>query len=109
MFGLFVICVTVIFGIEGSGFVLSMKRKIWRWCYRGMPYRDTFSLRPFDCVLCATFWAGAIYLTIIGWSWSRLLALVLLSWNADIIYSIIRLVRDTVTILMNRVYDRIDR
>lgn len=109
MFSLFVICITAIFIVEGSGFVLSMKRKIWRWVYGGIPYSDTFSLRPFDCVLCATWWAGVIYLTIVGWSWSRLLCLAIVAWNADIIYAAIRMVRDLITLIINKVYDRIDR
>lgn len=105
MLGLLVTVITVIFIVNGSGFVEAMKRKLWRWFYGSVPYDPEFSLRPFDCALCATFWAGVIYVSIIGWSWYRLLGVILLSWNADIIHSAICLCRDLVTTLINRIYE----
>lgn len=47
-----------------SGFIDVLKEKIWGYLYNPIPY-TYWSLKPFDCPICLTFWVGLIYLFII--------------------------------------------
>lgn len=47
-----------------SGVVEVIKEKIWNYLYNPIPY-TYWSLKPFDCPICLTFWVGLIYLFII--------------------------------------------
>lgn len=50
------ICITVAYIVDVSGFTQSWKGLLWRlWKIR------TDSLKPFDCSACLTFWACLIY------------------------------------------------
>ena len=58
---LLTIIITYTVGI--SGFVDVLKQKIWSILYNPITYNN-WSLKPFDCPLCLTFWVGLIYLFI---------------------------------------------
>lgn len=48
--------------IDLSGFIETVKYKLWNWAFDGnKPYKD-YSLKPIDCPLCTTFWVSIIYL-----------------------------------------------
>lgn len=51
----------IIFLIDISGGIQSIKKFIWRHLKEGKPYQD-FPFKPFECSLCMTFWTGLIYL-----------------------------------------------
>jgi hypothetical protein len=59
---LLTIIITYTVGI--SGFIDVLKEKIWGVLYKPIPYNN-WSLKPFDCPICLTFWIGLIYLFII--------------------------------------------
>ena len=58
---LLTIIITYTIGI--SGFVEVLKEKIWSYLYNPIPYTN-WSLKPFDCPICLTFWVGLIYIFI---------------------------------------------
>ena len=55
----------VVFIIDLSGFVDTMKSKISSLLTRGRIKSLDYRIRPFDCSLCMTFWSGLIYLFIV--------------------------------------------
>lgn len=55
----------VVFIIDLSGFVDTMKSKISSLLTRGRIKSPDYRIRPFDCSLCMTFWSGLTYLFII--------------------------------------------
>lgn len=55
------ITVIVVFIVDISGFIDSVKKTIWRIIFKNFPYKD-YSIKPFDCSLCLTFWIILIYL-----------------------------------------------
>lgn len=58
------IAAIAVFIIDSSGFTETWKAHLGRWL--GI---KVGSAKPFDCSLCATFWAGTLYLIIAGrWS-----------------------------------------
>lgn len=59
------ITVIVVYIVDLSGFIDSLKRGIWRWLRGDVKYRD-FDLKPFDCSLCSTWWTGLIYIIVTG-------------------------------------------
>lgn len=54
----------LVFIIDISGFVDTMKSKLASLLTNGMIRTNEYRIRPFDCSLCATFWTGMIYLII---------------------------------------------
>lgn len=56
------ICVIV---IDLSGFVDNIKQLIWKFAFKNnKPYKE-YTLKPFDCSLCSTFWLSFIYILLI--------------------------------------------
>lgn len=54
----------IVFIIDISGFVDTMKAKLAKLLTKGKFKSSYYRLRPFDCSLCATFWTGLIFLLI---------------------------------------------
>lgn len=55
--------VIVVFLIDLSGGITSIKHAIWKWLKPHHAYRD-FEFKPFECSLCMMFWTGLIFLLI---------------------------------------------
>lgn len=55
------ITIIAVFIIDISGFIDFVKEKLARW----LGVRSV-SIKPFDCSLCSTWWAGLIYIAVIG-------------------------------------------
>lgn len=64
MIELLLLQLIIVFVIDISGFVDTMKSKLAKLLTNGKFKSPDFRLRPFDCSLCATFWTGIIYLLI---------------------------------------------
>lgn len=62
---LIVLVCIVVFIIDISGIVDTIKHGIWKWLIKDKEYRE-FRLKPFDCSLCMSFWMGLIYLICVG-------------------------------------------
>lgn len=58
------ICIQIfmVFVIDLSGFVDNIKLFISKKLTNNRIATTNFSIKPFDCSLCATFWGGIIYL-----------------------------------------------
>lgn len=56
----------LVFIIDISGFITSLKKAISYLLTKGRIVKDNYSLKPFDCSLCMTFWVGCIYYLVIG-------------------------------------------
>ena len=54
----------IVFIIDISGFVDTMKTKLAKLLTKGKFKSSDYRLRPFDCSLCAMFWTGLIFLLI---------------------------------------------
>lgn len=47
----------------------SIKRLYWKWLWRKeqvKPEYRPFSIKPFDCSLCLTFWGSVTYLAVVS-------------------------------------------
>lgn len=62
---IFFIVFIVVYIVDISGIVDTIKQVIWRWLFKDREYRE-FRLKPFDCSLCLSFWSGLIYLLCVG-------------------------------------------
>lgn len=95
LFYIAVICVCV---IDISGFVNSLKSFITRILTNGKLSSSNFTLKPFDCSLCMTFWSGLIYLFIVNnVSILNIMILLLISISTPLIQDIIRTMIDLMT------------
>lgn len=61
---LIAICCVVV--IDLSGFIDALKQWIWKFAFKGKREYQYFSLKPFDCALCASWWINLGYLIISG-------------------------------------------
>lgn len=62
MLNLLFIQMIIVFIVDISGFVDSVKVGISRLITKGKISKSDFRIKPFDCSLCTTFWVGLIYL-----------------------------------------------
>lgn len=95
LFYIAVICVCV---IDISGFVNSLKSFITRILTNGKLSSSNFTLKPFDCSLCMTFWSGLIYLFVVNnVSILNIMILLLISISTPLIQDVIRTMIDLMT------------
>jgi hypothetical protein len=95
LFYIAVICVCV---IDISGFVNSLKSFITRILTNGKLSSSNFTLKPFDCSLCMTFWSGLIYLFVVNnVSILNMMILLLISISTPLIQDVIRTMIDLMT------------
>ena len=64
MLNLLFIQFIVVFIIDLSGFVDTMKEKLSAFLTNKRIVKSDFRIRPFDCSLCTMFWTGLIYLIV---------------------------------------------
>lgn len=62
---LIIITLIIIFIVDISGVIDNIKHLIWKCLHPKIAYKE-FSIKPFDCSLCLTFWIGIVYSLIIG-------------------------------------------
>ena len=88
-----VICVVI---IDLSGFTDSWKSGLKRLLTKGRMSDPNYSLKPFDCSFCITWWTGLIYLLVIHsvslWMLAYLLCICVMT---PVIRDILVLVRET--------------
>lgn len=95
MLDLLIITAIIVFIIDLSGIVLILKKKLWKKLYGIIPFKEDWSLKPFDCSLCMTFWIGLLYLIIIGSFTIPYIGYVcLLSFLTPIIQEILLMIKD---------------
>lgn len=107
---LFLISFIVVFIIDISGVVDSVKSLIKRILTKGKMSSSDYRLKPFDCSLCSTFWCGLIYLLCVGQFTFEYIAFVcLLSASTDLIKDIWMLCEDMIKTIIKICYKVIDR
>jgi hypothetical protein len=92
----------IIFLIDISGGIQSVKKFIWRHLKEGKPYQD-FPFKPFECSLCMTFWTGLFYLLFTGsFSLPYIAFVCLLAFMSSSIKSLILTVKDLIDKFINK-------
>lgn len=91
--------------IDLTDFIDTVKRVIWKWTWKDKrEYRD-FSLKPFDCSLCASWWIGLGYLIIFNKITLPLVVLQLFySYMTPIIKDVIQMVKDIAIRILDMLY-----
>lgn len=108
MIDILFIAVIVVIIIDLSGVIDSIKSSIKRILTKGRMSDPNYSLKPFDCSFCMTFWSGLAYLLITHscslWMVAYLLGICVMT---PVIKDLIILVRDTILKLINICYEEI--
>ena len=64
MINLIFINIAIVFLIDQSGFINEFKSWLKKVLTKGKMSDPGYSLKPFDCSLCMTFWVSLIYLLV---------------------------------------------
>ena len=64
MINLILINIIVVFLIDQSGFINEFKSWLKKLLTKGKMKNSNYSLKPFDCSLCMTFWVSLIYILV---------------------------------------------
>ena len=100
---LILIQLIIVFIIDLSGAVDSLKLFISKILTKGKIQTTNFDLKPFTCSLCMTWWTGLIYLLICHSFTIPYIALVaLLSFLTPLSSSILLLIKDLAIFLVNK-------
>ena len=100
---LILIQLIIVFIIDLSGVVDSIKLFISKHLTKNKIVTTNFSIKPFDCSLCSTWWIGLIYLLICHSFTIPYIALVaLLSYLTPLSSSILLLIKDLAIFLINK-------
>lgn len=91
---LFILTVIICFIVDISGIIEQLKRWLFKIAYPEKPYRP-YSLKPFDCSLCMTWWAGLVYITIYGcFDLPHIALVVLMAYLSERVKNAMELVSD---------------
>lgn len=100
---LILIQLIIVFIIDLSGAVDSIKLFISKILTKGKIQTTNFDLKPFTCSLCSTWWIGLIYLLVCHSFTIPYIALVaLLSFLTPLSSSILLLIKDLAIFLVNK-------
>ena len=100
---LILIQLIIVYIIDLSGAVESFKLFISKYLTKNKIVTTNFSIKPFDCSLCSTWWIGLIYLLICHSFTIPYIALVaLLSYLTPLSSSILLLIKDLAIFLINK-------
>ena len=102
---LFIMCLVIVFIIDISGIVDTVKRQAWKWIYKGAKEYREFSAKPFDCSLCSTWWAGIIYLCFTSFTWVNIGYVAMLALFTPIFKDIMILAKDFSMKIIDVIYE----
>lgn len=112
MINLLYITIVVCFIVDISGFIDVLKQKLFRILFgKAVEYRD-YSLKPFDCSLCAVWWvtlAYTIYVKGLCIGWADIAVCALFSHFAGVISNLLMCLRDTGIKFIDYIYLKIER
>lgn len=91
---LFILTVIICFIVDISGIIKQLKHLLFKIAYPDKPFKD-YNLKPFDCSLCMTWWAGLVYIAVNGCLDLPHIALVaLMAYMAERVKEALELVSD---------------
>lgn len=103
------VAVIVVFVIDYSGFVENVKKMLWRWVKGNKPYIP-FSIKPFDCSLCTTFWVGLVVLLFMGnVSIGGIMMVCIVSMLTGFIYDMMIVIRTVLKWFTDKIMDIITK
>lgn len=102
---LFLIAVCAVIVVDLSGFVMEVKKAVWRWVWKDKrPYQE-FSAKPFDCSLCTTFWVSLGYLIISGtWTLPLMTLSLVFAFLTPVIKDAILTAKDLIQKIIDTIY-----
>lgn len=108
LFGSILIINTVIVIYTMSGFDIPIRKRLWNYLYRGLPFNEDWMIKPFVCSWCLGTWIGIISLFWFGFSLPNLLLVLLVAYYNDLIKDIMILLKDASTKLIDVIYKLIN-
>ena len=110
IFNLFLIACIVVFIVDISGAIDSLKSGLKWILTKGKMSNSDYQLKPIDCSLCTTFWTGLIYLFVTGNFTLPYIAIVcLFAYFSSIIKNAILLIEDVIIKIIQLIYKLLDR
>lgn len=104
MINLILINIIVVFLIDQSGFINEFKSWLKKLLTNGKMKDSNYSIKPFDCSLCMTFWTSIIYLLIINNLTIESFALICLSaWLTTFTNDIYIVIKEMWTKIINKI------
>lgn len=98
----------LVYLIDCSGFVDSVKLFISDLLTRGKIKTTNFSLKPFTCSLCMVWWVGLLYIIITGnFTILNLLLVSMLSFLTPVSKDLLFIMRDGLTYIINKLYPNV--
>lgn len=104
-FHMFLLTLCVVFIVDASGFVWSVKPKITAAFHLPPETR----LRPFDCSLCMTFWAGIVLCAFQGFTIPHLAFVCLCAYLARFVENCYLLIREALSAVVRLLMDKIEK
>lgn len=100
------ITVMIVFVVDYSGVMDTIKRWIWRWLNGNKPYQS-FSLKPFDCSLCMSWWVNLIVLLCNGISMVGMMYVVICCICTQFIYDMMIIIKEGLKWCTDRIMDNL--
>lgn len=92
------ISVVICYLIDLSGIIQTIKHHIWKKLFKGIGRPEDIKLKPFDCTLCSTWWAGIILmLATSNFTLVNLMITALVSYFSKHITEILLIINDGIT------------
>lgn len=90
--------------VDIAQFPAEIKRGLFRWLKGKREYVD-YSLKPFDCSLCLTWWTGLIWIIVAGFRFDYVVLCLGIACFTPIIKDVILLTRDFLGWIIDRAYN----
>lgn len=90
--------------VDVAQFPAQIKRALFRWIKGKREYVD-YSLKPFDCSLCLTWWTGLIWIIVAGFRFDYVVLCLGIACFTPTIKDIILLTRDFLGWIIDRAYN----
>lgn len=105
MLNILLIAIIAVFIVDLSGVVDYAKRALWKRLYKGLPYKEDWTIKPFNCSLCITWWMGLLYILFTGmFTWKYIAFVALISFLTPVIKDIMILIQDLFNKLIDLIY-----
>lgn len=105
---LLIISLVVILIVDISGFIPNLKRFISRRLTKNHIETTDFSIKPFDCSFCMTFWSLLMYLIIVNeFTFINILGVVMITLFTDVTKQLLLLIKDLLIKMIDVIYERV--